>query len=170
MIYDKVLKILEENGVKYKIHQHESVYSIKDVEEKLSFPKSKLLKTLVFKIRGAFWILAVIAGEDRVDYRKLAKVFGVNRSMVEIASPEEIESKLGFQIGGICPIRFKEDVDTTVIFDQKVVDKIGLDVIYCGVGRNDRTLEINFRDLLKVSNGEVSDISSGPSQEKLPIS
>lgn len=163
MIYDKVLIILKESGVKYKIHKHEPVYTIKDVEEKLSFPKDKLLKTLVFKIRDSFWVLAVIEGEDRVDYRKLAKVFSANRSILEMTSPDEVEMKLGFQIGGICPIPVRDDV--TVVFDQKVVDRVGLDVIYCGVGRNDRSLEINFQDLLKVSNGEVSDISSGPSKE-----
>lgn len=150
MVYEMITKILKEKGVTFTIHEHKSVMTMQDVEGKLPFPKEKLLKTLVFKIRNSFWILVVVRGRDKVNYRELARAFGVNRSALLRPSAEEIKSELSFQIGGICPIPVNDNIK--VVFDDSILD---MDVVYCGVGRNDRSLEIRFQDLLQISNAQV---------------
>ncbi|MBU4311461.1 MAG: YbaK/EbsC family protein [Desulfobacterales bacterium] len=150
MVYDEIMRTLRQKGVPFTIHKHEPVMTMQDVEEKLPFPKEKLLKTLVFKIRNSFWILAVVKGQDKVDYHKLASSFGVNLDALVRPSAEEMESELGFQIGGICPIPTNDSIKA--VFDNDILD---MEVVYCGVGRNDRSLEIRLQDLLHISNARV---------------
>lgn len=157
MVYDDIVRILREKGLAFVIHEHGQVLTMQDVETKLPFPKDKLLKTLVFRIRDSFWILAVVKGKDKVDYRKLAKAVGVNRRDLMRPSAEEVKTKLGFQIGGICPIPTNDQIQT--IFDESVMD---MDIVYCGVGRNDRSLEMRLHDLLRVSNATVRPIVEEP--------
>lgn len=159
MIYDEIIRILREKGVTFKIHEHEPVMTMQDVKEKLPFPIEKLLKTLVFKIRNSFWILAVVRGQDKVNYRKLAKAFGVKRDVLVRPSVDEMRLELDFQIGGICPIPINDSIKA--VFDKSMLD---MNVVYCGVGRNDRSLEIRLQDLLQVSNANVWSIIQGRDQ------
>ena len=154
MIYNEIIDILDGKFISYKIHKHGEVLTMRDVEEKLPFPIDRLLKTLVFRIRDSSWILAVLKGRDRIDYRKLAQALNVRRQDIIRPSVEEIESKLGFQIGGICPIPTKHDI--RVVFDKSILE---LDSVYCGVGRNDRSLEIRLADLLRASGGIIKRIT-----------
>ena len=150
MTYDEVLKLLNGNGILFKIYEHESVMTMKDVETNLPFPIENLLKTLVFKIKNSYWVLAVVKGRDKIDYRSLADALKINLKDLTMPKVDEIESQLGFQIGGICPIPTQDGIK--VIFDKKILD---IKNVYCGVGRNDRSLEIELKDLLKVSNAEI---------------
>jgi len=150
MTYDKIIGLLSKKGIHFKIHEHEVIRTITDVDEKLPFPKEKLLKTVVFKMKNSFWILAAVKGEDRVDYRKLASFFGVKRNDLACPSPEEVESSLGFEIGGVGPIPLNNS--TKAVFDSSL---LGLDIVYCGSGRNDRTLEVKLDDLLQASKAIV---------------
>lgn len=150
MTYDKIISLLNESGINFRIHEHQVIRTITDVEEKLPFPKERLLKTVVFKIKNSFWILAAVKGEDRVDYRKLASSFGVSRNDLTCPSPEEVESTLGFEIGGVGPIPTNDG--TKAVFDSSL---LSLDIVYCGSGRNDRTLEIRLDDLLQASKARV---------------
>ncbi|MBW4565590.1 MAG: YbaK/EbsC family protein [Mojavia pulchra JT2-VF2] len=153
MVYDKIIKLLTENGIDFKIHTHEVIKTITDVEEKLPFPKNRLLKTVVFKIRNSSWILAAVKGEDRVDYRKLASSLEVHRSDLICPSPEEIKSILDFEIGGVSPIPTSDD--TKAVFDSAL---LSMNFVYCGSGRNDRTLEIGVEELLQLSKAKVISI------------
>lgn len=154
MIYNEVIGILRSKAVDFRIHKHQSVITMRDVEEKLSFPKEKLLKTLIFRVRTSFWVLAVVKSRDEVDYQKLARVLGVRHEDIVKPSKEELRSQTEFQVGGICPI--PTDASMKVIFDTSILD---IDVAYCGIGSNDRSLEIRVQDLLQVSNAIVEPIA-----------
>jgi Cys-tRNA(Pro)/Cys-tRNA(Cys) deacylase len=124
--------------------------TMQDVEERLPFPADRLLKTLVFRVKGSGWGFAVVRGRNRVDYRKLASALGVSREAIEVPSVDELARELGVEIGGICPISTRPDVRT--VFDDGIGE---MDVVFCGVGRNDRSLEIELAELLRVTGGQV---------------
>jgi Cys-tRNA(Pro)/Cys-tRNA(Cys) deacylase len=126
---------------------------MKDVEEKLPFPKNKLLKTLVFRIKGCFWVFAVVRGKDKVDYKKLSKALDVSRSDIVRPPAQEVETELSLEIGGICPIPINDNIK--VVFDESVKN---LEVVFCGVGRNDKSLEIAVGDLIRVSKAKIESI------------
>lgn len=153
MSYEKIIDLLSEQSIDFTMHEHQPFLTVADMEEHLPFPKEAFVKTLAFKIKNAFWLLAVTRGQDRVDYRKIAAVFGISRSHILRPEAEEIEEKLGMVQGGVCPIAMSDDV--RVVFDEGLR---GLQRIYCGGARNDRTLEIGLEDLLRVSGGQVASI------------
>jgi prolyl-tRNA editing enzyme YbaK/EbsC (Cys-tRNA(Pro) deacylase) len=145
--------LLSTHGIDFTMHEHQPFLTVADMEEHLPFPKEAFVKTLAFKIKNSFWLLAVTRGQDRVDYRKIAAVFGISRSHILRPAPEEIEAQLGMVQGGVCPIAISNDV--RVVFDEGLR---GMQRIYCGGARNDRTLEIGLDDLLRVSGGQVAAI------------
>lgn len=148
--YNIIIASLKDHHVTFTIHTHEAIRTVSDAEEKLLFPKTSFLKTIVFKIKHSSWILAALRGEDSVDYRKLAAAFGVKRDDIIRPSAEEIEASLGYEIGGVCPIPVQPD--TEVVVDSNALN---MEQVYCGSGRNDRTLEIKLQDLLRLSQARV---------------
>lgn len=150
MSYEKVIELLNQHHVEYTMHEHQVFHTVADMEEHLPFSKEFFLKTLAFKVKNSFWILAGTRGQDRVDYRKLAAAFGISRSHILRPSAEEVEEVLGFAEGGVCPIPTSDDV--RVVIDEGL---LGIDRVYCGGARNDRTLEIGLDDLMRVSQAQV---------------
>ncbi len=154
MAYDKILQLLTQHQVPFKMHEHEAVRTIEDAEDKAPGLVRNLIKTIAFQIKDGEWVLAGMRSGDRVDYRKLAAVLGVNRRQLRSLSPEQVQAELGFEIGGVGPFPVKKDVK--VIFDQHLNT---LDTIYCGSGKNTKTLELRFGDLLTLTDGEVHGIT-----------
>jgi Cys-tRNA(Pro)/Cys-tRNA(Cys) deacylase len=102
-------------------------------------------------------VLAACRGQDRVDFRGLAQALGVKRAEIVQPAREEVESALGYAIGGICPI--PPDDGARTIVDATAAAT--LDTVFCGVGRNDRTLEIAISDLIAAADAQVAPIVQG---------
>jgi prolyl-tRNA editing enzyme YbaK/EbsC (Cys-tRNA(Pro) deacylase) len=148
--YEQVVQKLNDSAVQFTMHEHAVFHTVADMEEHLPFPKEFFLKTLAFKIKNSFWVLAATRGQDRVDYRKIAAALDISRSHIIRPSPEEVQAALGFDQGGVCPIPTNEN--TRVLIDARVP---ALEKVYCGGVRNDRTLEIATSDLLRVSGAQI---------------
>jgi len=161
MAFEKIISILKKAGVSYTVHEHEPVVTVRDAEQKASAFIDGLLKTVAFRIKDSFWVLAAVRCHDRIDYRKLAAALGVNRRELRSLSPEEVQRDLGYEVGGVGPIAPREDVFT--IFDENLRSA---ETVYFGSGKNTHTLEIKFDDLLKATGGKLFPISRAPSTER----
>lgn len=153
-IYEQILHLLESQNVAYERHQHDPVRTVPEVEEKQPFLRNRMLKTIAFRLKDGRIVLAGLRGHDRIDYRKLAAHFGVNRRAVASLSPEAVEAELGFAVGGVGPFALQPDV--VVLLDAQLAD---VGTVYCGSGKNTVTLAIDFADLLRVSGGELSNLA-----------
>lgn len=145
--------VLSANNVDFTIHEHEEVITLSDVVAKLSFDKTRLIKTLVFKA-GKIWVLVALRGEDQLDYKSLSTLLGVRRSELLKPSAEEISQELGFQVGGIPPVSLKKNVQ--MIFDSNV---LSIEKMYCGIGMSDQTLEVDTQQLVNVFKPQISPIT-----------
>ena len=150
MIYEEVIDLLRRSGVPFLIHEHPPVVSIEEAAVRASHLLEGLLKTVVFKVKDAFWVLAAVRCHDRIDYRRLADALEVNRKQLRSLSPEEVEQALGFEIGGVGPIPLNDNVK--VIFDSHLETATR---VRFGSGSNTRTIELDFKDLLRVSGGTL---------------
>jgi Cys-tRNA(Pro)/Cys-tRNA(Cys) deacylase len=153
-VHTAIVRRLEAAGVPFTIHTHEPARTVADAEARLPFPKAQFLKTVVFRLKGGGWILVALQGQDQVDYRRLADALGVKRGDLIRPPPEEIEAALGYQIGGVGPIPLGPD--TGVLFDEAALQ---MATVYCGAGRNDRTLEIGLPDLIRAVAGPVAPLA-----------
>jgi Cys-tRNA(Pro)/Cys-tRNA(Cys) deacylase len=80
----------------------------------------------------------------------LADALDVKRRDLRSISPEQVESELGFEIGGVGPFPVREDI--RVVFDQALAP---LGNVFCGSGRNTRTIEMKSADLIRLAHGRV---------------
>ena len=154
----QITALLRERGVSFRVHEHVVSRTVADAEALLPFPLDQLLKTVVFRVKNGTWVLAVCRGQDRVDYRKVAAACGVKRDQIVRPAPDEVETRLGCEIGGISPIPPDEGV-------WPIVDATAaatLDTVYCGIGRNDRTLEIGIADLIAAAEARVLALVQDP--------
>jgi Cys-tRNA(Pro)/Cys-tRNA(Cys) deacylase len=150
MVYTQVIAMLEASGFPYTVHQHTPVTTVDEAHQEVPHLTRNLLKTVVFRIKDAHWILAAVTGNVRIHYKKLADALDVKRKDLRSISPEQVETELGFEIGGVGPFPVREDI--RVVFDQTLAP---LGNVFCGSGRNTRTIEIRIADLIQLSRGRV---------------
>ncbi len=163
--YDKIIAHLQTSKIPHTIHEHEESRTFNDAREKLPFPVERLLKTVAFRLKQGGWVLAALRGQDRIDYRKMAEALGVKRSEIVQLSPDEIRAVLQVEAGSVAPIPIAPD--TQVLFDS-LVNRT--ETLFTGVGRPDRTFEITLDDLVRATQGRISNIVQDASENLLPKS
>jgi Cys-tRNA(Pro)/Cys-tRNA(Cys) deacylase len=153
-IYDQIVATLANSGVAYRVHEHAPSVTIEDADTHLDFPVDQLLKTIAFRAKNRGWVLGALCGYAQIDYKRLSAAVGVSRDKFVRLSPEEVESELGYQLGGVAP--FAPNAQTQVLIDAGA---LGWQTVYCGTGRNDRTLEIAPRLLVQVTGAQVAPLA-----------
>ena len=148
--YEAIVTFLTGHNVPFTIHEHTPSYTVADAQEYLLFPLERLLKTVAFKVKDQGYVLAAVRGLDRIDYRKLAAACGTKRTHVVRLTPEEVAAVFEVEVGSVSPIALHEDVE--VFFDNRVPTH---ETVFCGIGRPDRTLEINLMDLVQITRGQI---------------
>ena len=145
----EVRAFLENAGIPYRTHAHAPLVSFEEAKTVLPFDPGAMVKGLVFRTPRETFAIVALRGADRADYKKIADALGIRRADLRAADPADVAAELGMQLGGIVPLPIE---GALVLIDQAVAE---LGTIYCGSGRNDVTLELDARDLLRVGAGRV---------------
>lgn len=148
--FARIVALLDARHAAYILHEHAPSVTIEDADANLWFPVERLVKMIAFRVKGGGDVLVGLCGYNQVDYKKLAAVVGVNRTQIMRLTPVEIETELGYVVGGVAPFALNEQV--CVLLDAGVM---AWPTIYCGTGRPDRTLEIAPGDLVRVTQAAV---------------
>lgn len=156
MIFEEIMLLFKAKGVSFSVHEHEPVITIMEAEKKAPELIEGLLKTVAFRIKDSFRVLAAIRCRDKIDYRRLAAALGVNRRELRSLSPEEVQRDLGYEVGGVGPIATRDDV--IIIFDENLRNA---KTVYFGSGKNTRTFGMDFHDLVEVTGGRLFPIVHG---------
>ena len=144
---------LSNAGVDYKAHAVEGLTpTCQDAADQLQVPLNTIIKTIVFTDEKNSAIIAILTGDRRVDRRKLSTVVGASK--VKIASPETTKSLTGFEVGVMPPVGHKDRL--TTVIDQNAMK---LDKVYGGDGVPKVLIEIDPRDIAKLTNAKIADIS-----------
>jgi Cys-tRNA(Pro)/Cys-tRNA(Cys) deacylase len=149
-VYEAIVRLLTASGLPFTIHEHLPSRTVADAEEYLSFPIERLLKTIAFRTKAGGYLLAAVRGSDRIDYRKLAAATGTKRTEIVRLTPEEVADVFGVEVGSVSPIVLREGVE--IFFDAQVTRT---QTVFCGIGRPDRTLEMQLIDLVQIMKGRV---------------
>jgi Cys-tRNA(Pro)/Cys-tRNA(Cys) deacylase len=152
---ERIVERLTARGVPFTIHEHVAARTVADALERLPFSPDAYLKTVAFRLKAGGWVLAALRGADRVDYRGLAAALGVGRRDLHQLTPDEVAADLEYPIGGVGPVPTSSQ--TRTVFDALAVEQ--LDTVYCGAGREDRTLEARIGDLVAACDGLVAPIA-----------
>lgn len=152
--HEAILQLLTASRVPFTIHEHAPSFTVADAEAYLDFPLERLLKTIAFRIRSDGHVLAAVRGLDRIDYRKLAAACGIKRTNIFRLTPEEVVQTFHVEVGSVSPIFLHDGIQT--IFDSNVPTH---ETVFCGIGRPDRTLEIQLMDLVHITQGQIAPLT-----------
>lgn len=151
--YQKIIEQLNIANIEYKIHSHDEIATVAIAKEKLDFNIEQCFKTLAFKY-GDKILFIVLLAEDKLKYSKLCSVLNIKRKDLKKVDSKELEEKYGYQSGGIAPISVSMDI--AVFFDKKINDR---DIIFCGSGKRNKTIELKSKDIINLERTSVIDIA-----------
>lgn len=137
------IDILQASGLTFSVQEHVPIIGQADVERELGLPVDQLLKTMVFRA-GDKTVLVALPVHGKVNYGKLARAIGAQRSTLRQAEPEDL-ARIGMMPGGASPVCGADEVIT--VFDVSVLD---MGTVFCGSGRADRTVEIEAKALVEL--------------------
>jgi Cys-tRNA(Pro) deacylase len=146
---------LRQNGVEAKIIRFERPTStVEEAEKALGVSKEQIIKTILFTDEKGIPIATIVTGDQRVNEQKLAGVLRTNR--IKIARPSAVRSITGFDAGGVPPVGHTQKNRITYLIDRKVMI---FDKVYGGGGTNFTMLEISPKDIKRLMNAQIVDIT-----------
>lgn len=117
----------------------------------------QIVKSLCFVVADVP-ILVLASGDQRVDDRKLAALYGVHRKQVKIATPEECLSIYGYIPGGVPPLAHRTPALPTYIDDSLT----RFEKLYGAGGAHNAIFPITLEQLKVVTNGIIADVKKDP--------
>jgi prolyl-tRNA editing enzyme YbaK/EbsC (Cys-tRNA(Pro) deacylase) len=112
----------------------------------------QIIKSLLFRDGRGELVLAIASGTARIDRARLAAATGLDRP--RLADPATVLAATGFPAGGVAPVAHATPV--RVVIDRRAA---ALEVVYGGGGSEDALLRIRPRDIIRLTNAEVVDIT-----------
>lgn len=144
----KIMKILEESGKYYELHEHEPVFTCEQASKVRGIERNKGIKCMLLKIDNGF-VLAVTRGDRRLNLNKIA--FMENVKKMRFANDEEIEKIAECRKGCVHPF----------CNCRKYIDRVLLDLeeVEFNPGSHEKSIRMKFSDLLELlENKKVEDI------------
>ncbi len=99
---------------------------------------ARIAKTMAFRL-GESAVLVVMAGDGRVDNARFKARFGAKAAMVR---PEELVSKVGHPMGGVCPFAVRPGVE--VYLDESLRR---FEVVYPAAGNAASAVRLTIPEL-----------------------
>jgi Cys-tRNA(Pro)/Cys-tRNA(Cys) deacylase len=148
-----IQQFLADHGVAFQLHAHAPITSFEEAKASLPFDPGAMVKGLAFRLPGGGYAIAAMRGGDRADYKKIADALGIRRADLRAAAADDLAQDLDMMPGGVVPLPIR---GTVVVFDRAV---LAAEVIYCGTGRTDTTMEIAGGVLIGLAGGRVEDLT-----------
>ena len=144
MAIQKVKDYLKQWNMEDKILEFKtSSATVELAAEAVGVEAKRIAKTLSFNV-GDQAILIVAAGDARVDYKKYKTQFGTKAKMLPL---EEVESRIGHDVGGVCPFGINDGVD--VYLDESLKR---FETVFPACGSSNSAIELTIPELEKYSN------------------
>jgi prolyl-tRNA editing enzyme YbaK/EbsC (Cys-tRNA(Pro) deacylase) len=113
-------------------------------------PLGSIVKSLMF-LAGEKAVLALVAGDQRGDAAKIARLIGAAEA--RIANADQVRARTSYVIGGVPPVAHSEKLETLV--DQSL---LRFKTVWAAAGSPNAVFEIETAKLIELSGGRVADI------------
>jgi Cys-tRNA(Pro) deacylase len=119
-----------------------------------------IVKSLCFIVDGRL-VLVLTPGDRRVDAKALRRIFGASKRQTKIADPETVKRLTGFAVGGVPPVGHPQPL--TTLIDQSLSR---FETVYAAAGSRNSIFAIRYEVLVRISGGQVADVSTEARQER----
>lgn len=124
-------------------------------------PVGSIVKSLVFLADGVP-LLVLVAGDRRVDVKRLRATLGLSKSRLRIAQPGEVLELTGFEVGGVPPVGHGHALRTLV---DRTLGRFA--TVWAAAGTPHAVFPIEFERLVGITHGEVMDVVESEAKGKL---
>jgi len=112
-----------------------------------------IVKSLCFTVDQEL-VLILAAGDRRVDEKALRRIFGVSKRKIRIADTRTVERATGFAVGGVPPVGHLRQLKTLI--DRSLAR---FETVYAAGGSSNTIFPIRYEDLVRVTGGQVHDLT-----------
>ncbi len=124
--------------------------TVEEAARAVGVEPARILKTLLFMVKGGEPVLVLAAGTTRVDYKALARFLGLSRKKVRLASPEEVLRWTGYPVGAVPPLALARPL--RVLMDEAL---LAFPEVYAGGGSTTALLRIPLETLKQATGAQV---------------
>jgi Cys-tRNA(Pro) deacylase len=134
------------------IHMQSETPTVPAAAAALDVEVDAVAKTIIFFINEQPY--AVIAcGVRRVDFKKLAAKFDVNRKKVKLADSDAVIRLTGYAPGTVPPVGHREVLP--VLMESSITER---EIVYAGGGGIAAMLKVRGEDLLRITKAELVNV------------
>lgn len=141
-VYKKIITILKERAINYKIFEHESVLTSEQAARVRGTDIRQGAKALVMIADGQP-VMVVVSAAFKVDTKKFKQLFGIKD--LKMATPQEVEKFTGTKIGAVPPFgnifSLPTYVEETLAQNTKISFNAGL---------HTKSIEISYQDYIGI--------------------
>lgn len=146
-VYDTLVTLLEQEGAKYRIIEHPSEGRSDLIAAIRGTAPGQGAKAMLCKSKddSQTLILAILPGDKKLDFKKVAAAGQVKKAT--LASAEEAERETGCVIGAIPPFTFSPAIKLVV--DPGLVESFN--EIAFNAGRLDKSIVLDSADYVRIA-------------------
>lgn len=150
-IFERLEALLRRHGARFRVLEHAPANTSESVARIRGTAPGQGAKAMLCRSRqgsGPF-VLAVLPGDRRIDFGKVAQALGVKRAT--FATAEEAVRETGCEIGGIPPFSFSPNI--TLVVDPILLESF--DEIAFNAGRLDRSIVLDSQDYVRIAQPQL---------------
>ncbi|AVK97746.1 YbaK/EbsC family protein [Lysinibacillus sphaericus] len=139
MAIEKVREHLAQWNLQHKIQElSESSATVEMAAKALGCEPERIAKTLSFLVNDGA-ILIVAAGDAKIDNAKYKAIFGTKAKML---AKEEVNARIGHDIGGVCPFGIHDGV---VVYLDESLKRFA--TVFPACGSSNSAIELSIHEL-----------------------
>jgi Cys-tRNA(Pro) deacylase len=123
----------------------------KDAAFSLNCDVGAIVKSLLLKTNDSF-LICLVSGDRRCSLKKLKVI--LSKKDVCMANAREVKENTGFSIGGVSPVAHTKKLDILI---DKSLNRF--DNVFAAAGHPNCVFKINYKKLIKITNGSEKEIS-----------
>ncbi|MDP3093764.1 MAG: YbaK/EbsC family protein [bacterium] len=137
-VFEKIKKLLDENGIAYQLFEHEPVYTSEQAAQIRNTKMCQGAKAIIFKADDKP-VLIVVPGDRRVDTKIFKKLYYIKD--LRLLTADEVKELTGLEIGAIPP--FGSAINLKIYCDQAVFEN---EEIVFNAGAHTKSVKMKSKD------------------------
>ncbi|POA98561.1 hypothetical protein C2134_11180 [Chromobacterium sinusclupearum] len=157
-MFERLRQMLEDGAACFRVIEHPAEGNSRMVAEIRDTEVGQGAKAMLCRVADApgQFVLAVLPGDERVDFSKVAAAVGARK--VKLADAADAEAATGCVIGSIPPFSF--DPAIRLVVDPQLLARYG--EIAFNAGRLDASMVLDCDDYLRLAKPLLADIRKEP--------
>jgi prolyl-tRNA editing enzyme YbaK/EbsC (Cys-tRNA(Pro) deacylase) len=116
----------------------------------------QIVKSVIFTVPEEA-VLTISCGDQLVERRVIASLYGISRKRVKLAPPQVVLDLTGFAVGTVPPFGHRRQLRT--LLDPRVLT---FDEIFAGGGTHHALVRLDPQDIVRITQAEIIDLHTRP--------